>query len=227
LNVGVPLLVDIAGYASQIGNRKSEIGNNIMPADYTINLAKDLTSTQEERTRFYHSMLVYLVGCSAALVFVAYWGSLNVQQFLRNRQERLQLLQTVSATTDIPSTAFRDPKPFYDNLENHAGRISDLRRALEQRVQLLPVIHNLFVDMPKGISLQSLSANKEMLAFGLVMPPSSEQAGGDPVKIMRSAWEKNEELMKRVATIRPVTGERRNMGGKSVFYVQFECVLKK
>ena len=197
-----------------------------MPADYTINLAKDLTSTQEERTRFYHSMLVYLVCCSAALVFVAYLASVNTQQFLRNRQERLQLLRTVAATSDIQDAAFRDPKQLYDNLENHAEQISDLRRALEQRVQLLPVIHNLFVDMPKGISLQSLSANKEMLAFGLVMPPSSEEAG-DPVKVMRDAWEKNGELMRRVATIRPVTGERRNMGGKSVFYVQFECILKK
>ncbi|VGO17541.1 hypothetical protein PDESU_06138 [Pontiella desulfatans] len=197
-----------------------------MAVDFKINLAKDLTSTPEERARFYNGMLVYLVVCAALMVLVAYLASVNMQQFLANRQERIQLLRTVSSVSDIDQSAFRNPGKVYADLETHAMTIADLKKALGQRVLLLPIMHNLFIDLPEGVSLQSLSANKSKLDFGLVMPPPSDSAG-DPVKQLRSAWEENEELMKRVSTIRPVTGERRVMGTTSVFYVQFECLLNK
>jgi hypothetical protein len=197
-----------------------------MAADYRINLAKDLTSTVEERTRFYNGMLIYLVICSAFLVYTAYFASINVQKYLKNRHEHLQLLRTASAVSGIELAAFRNPDKIYTDLETHALQITALKKALSQRVQLVPVIHNLFVDLPEGVSLQSLSANKSKMSFGLVMPPPSEEAG-DPVQQLRAAWEKNEELMKRVSTIRPVTGERQTMGSRSVFFVQFECILEK
>ena len=197
-----------------------------MAADFRINLAKDITSSEEGRTRFYNGMLIYLVLCSAVLVFVAFFTSTNIQTFLKNRDERAMLLRRVAMQEGFDISAFKNPDKIYDELEAHAANIAALKKVLSQRVQLLPVIHNLFVDLPEGVVLQSLSANKSEMAFGLVMPPPAEQSR-DPVQQLRAAWEKNEELMKRVATIRPVTGERRTMGSKSVFYVQFECILKK
>lgn len=197
-----------------------------MAADYTINLAKDITSSPEKRIRFYHGMLIYLVFCALALVCVSYLSSINTMKFMKNRQERNQLLQTTAAVAGIPASAFENPDSTYAHLETQAIQIALLQKALGQRVQLLSVIHNLFSDLPEGVSVQSLSANKTKMSFGLVMPPPSEE-GGDPVKQLRSGWEKNEVLMKRVSSIRPVTGERRRMGEVSVFYVQFECVLTK
>ena len=88
------------------------------------------------------------------------------------------------------------------------------------------MIHNLFLDLPENVALLNLAGNKTKLEFGLVMPAPSEKAG-DPVKDLREAWEGNEELMRRVISIRPTTGERRTIGEESMFFVQFECVLKK
>ncbi|MDF7808431.1 hypothetical protein P4E94_13335 [Pontiellaceae bacterium B12219] len=197
-----------------------------MPADYRINLAKDLTSSVEERTRFYNRMLLYQVGCAALLVLVAYFSSVNLNSFLRNRLEAHQLLVTAAVVSDLDLETFKNPDTIYKELDVHSREIASLRQVLESRVQLLPVIHNLFLNLPADVSLQMLSANRYKLSFGLVMPPLSEHAG-DPVRDLREAWEKNEELMMRVSSIRPLTGERRTIGNTSVFYVQFECLLKK
>lgn len=197
-----------------------------MAADFRINLAKDMTSTEEDRVRFYNGMLIYLVICAAAMVFTAYLSSVNIVRYVQNNRECSHLLSTVCSVSGLEASSFKDPGETYAALEDYSRRIESLRQALGRRVQLLPVVHNLFVDLPDGMVLQSLSANKSKLAFGLSMPPPSEQSG-DPVRDLRSAWEKNDELMKRVASIRPVTGERRTIGTQSIFYVQFECILKK
>ncbi|MDH3981996.1 MAG: hypothetical protein OES84_03750 [Kiritimatiellaceae bacterium] len=197
-----------------------------MATNFKINLAKDLTSSPEQRAHFYNGMLIYLALSTVALVFVAYLSSVNIRRYLENKQERRQLLQTAAAMYGLDALAFKDPQTTYAGLEAYSRRIASLKQALTQRVQLLPIIHNLFVELPEGIALQSLSADRSKLLFGLVMPAPSEEAG-DPVRELRTAWEENEELMTRVATIRPTTGERRTMGAESMFFVQFECVFVK
>ncbi|MDF7799995.1 hypothetical protein P4C99_11015 [Pontiellaceae bacterium B1224] len=196
-----------------------------MPVDFKINLAKDLTSSTEERTRFYNGMLIYLLACAVLLVFVAYTASSNLRSYMKNKAEQQQLRTTAFAVAELDPAAFKNPGQTYNALDTYSRKIASLKQLLGQRVQLLPVVHNLFLDLPSGVALQSLSANTSTVSFGLVMPPPSQDA--DPVRDLREAWEKNEELMKRVVSIRPVTGERRTMGEASVFFVQFECVLKK
>ncbi len=196
-----------------------------MATDCRINLAKELTSSTEERVRFYNRMLIYLVICAAGLVLVAFLSSWNLKNYIENNHEHAQLLNSSSIVSGLNPSAFKNPDNTYDELRNYSNQIIILKQELGSRVQLLPVVHNLFVDLHKNITLQSLSASKDKLAFGLIMPPPS--AGADPVRDLRTAWEANEELMKRVSTIRPITGERRTIGKKSVFYVQFECILNK
>lgn len=196
-----------------------------MPADFGINLAKDLTSSDEERNRFYNSMLIYLAICAVFLVLVAYLTSMNVMTYLNNRAEHEQLVITTTAVSGIERSDFKNPELVYTELETYSRRIEVLKRLLGKRVQLLPIVYNLFSDMPEGVALQSLSADNAKLSFGLVMPSLSGQT--DAVKELRAAWESNEELMRRVSSIRPLTGERRTMNGNTVFYVQFECLLKK
>ncbi len=197
-----------------------------MAADYKINLAKDLTSSIEGRVKFYNGMLIYLAICAALLVCVAYLASVNIKTFLDNSREQRQLLATSMAVAGLEADTFKNPSGTYAELESYSRRIASLKRSLGQRVQLLPVIHNLFLDLPENVALLNLAGNKTKLEFGLVMPAPSEQAG-DPVKDLREAWESNEELMRRVISIRPTTGERRTIGEESMFFVQFECVLKK
>ena len=196
-----------------------------MAVDFRINLARDLVRSVEERKRFYHGMLLYLCACAVLLVAVAYLSSVNLLQYLKNRQERRSLLATTEAVSGLGAPAFKNPERIHARVEEASLGIAALKGVLQRRVQLLPVVHNLFVDLPEGVALQSLSAGKDKMVFGLVMPPASAEAG-DPGRQLRTGWEKNAELMERVASIRPVTGERRTMGDTSVFYVQFECVLK-
>lgn len=194
--------------------------------DYRINLAKGLTSSAEERTRFYNGMLIYLVFCAAALVYVAYAASVNLVDYVGNKREYRRLLASISAETGVDKAAFKNIDRAYAELKSYSGQIETLKQVLGQRVQLLPVAYNLFSDLPDDVALQGLVANKAKMDFGLTMPPASGELG-DPVRKLKSAWEANEELMKRVATIRPLAGERRTMGEESIFYVKFECVLNK
>jgi hypothetical protein len=197
-----------------------------MPVDYRINLAKDLTSSVEDRTKFYNRMLMYLVSCAVLLVSVAYLASMNFSIYLANKAEARQLLATAAAVSDLDQAAFKNPDTIYKELEVHSREIASLRQILGRRVQLLPVVHNLFLDLPADVSLQTLSANKTKVSFGLVMPLPTQDSG-DLVRELKESWEKNAELMRRVNTIRPLTGERRTIGDKSLFFVQFECVLNK
>ncbi len=197
-----------------------------MAADFNINLAKDLTSSQEERERFYNGMLVYLVACAVALVLVAFLSSVNVAKYLKNKREHKQLVQTAAAVSGLDVAAFKNPDQTYRELETYARQIATLKSVLSGRKPLLPVIHNLFSNLPTGVALQSLSTDKDKLTFGLVMPPVSSESG-DPVRRLRTVWERNPDLMRHVQSLRALTSERRKINNVSVFYVEFECVLKK
>ena len=194
--------------------------------DYRINLAKSLTSSIEERTRFYNGMLFYLVLCAMVMVGVAYLATVNLKGFGENKQERDRLQHLASAMSGLDAAAFKNPDQAYSELQAYSSEIGALKTVLKQRVKLLPVIDNLFIDLPEGASLLSFSADKKKMAFGLILPPASEERG-DPVRKLTEAWESNQELIKRVSSIRPLTGERRTMGSNSVYYVKFECVLRK
>lgn len=194
--------------------------------DYRINLAKTFVSSAEKRTRFYDGMIVYLMLCVAVMVGVAYLSTINLQGFAENKRARARLLASASASSGFDEAALKNPSKAYSELKAYSSEIAALRAVLEQRVRLLPVIEGLFADLPEGATLQSLSASPGKMAFGMILPPASEERG-DPVRKLKEVWEGNEELMKRVSSIRPLTGERRTMESKSVYYVKFECVLKK
>jgi len=194
--------------------------------DYRINLSKTLTSTVEERTRFYNGMLVYLALCSVALVFVIYISTVNSLNFLENKRDRARLLVEVSAQTGVDKTAFKNTTQAYAELEAYSKQLNELRLVLMHRRAQYPIISNLFLDLPDSVVLQSLLMKEGKLSFGLTMPSASAEAG-DPVRKLKTTWGQNKELMKHVVSIRPITGERRTIGTESVFYLKFECVLKK
>lgn len=193
--------------------------------DFQINLAKSLTSTPEQRQRFYNGMLIYLVTCAALMVLVAYLTSINMKRFFDASKEHDQILATATAVSGLDLSTFRRPDQAYAGLKTCSDQISDLKNALGGRVQLLPVIHNLFLDLPEGVVLQSLTADDSKMYFDLSIPPSED--ADDPVRRLTQTWGKNKVLTKSVSSIRPVKGERRTMGGKSKFYYKFECVLNK
>ncbi len=194
--------------------------------DYHVNLAKDLVGSETQRRRFYNGMLIYLALCAVALVFTAYLSAINMKHYLKNRRQRRQLQSSIVAVSGLEPSAFKHPDKVYDALKADAARIGKLKAALEGRVQLLPVVYNLFSILPQGVALQSLSAGDGKISFGMEMPLSSN-GSGDFVRNLKEGWETNPELMRRVKSIRPLTGERRRMGNVSVFYVEFECILKK
>jgi hypothetical protein len=197
-----------------------------MAVDYQINLAKSLTSSNEERNRFYNGMLIYLVGCAAALVLAAYFTSINLSRYIKNRHEQRNLIRTALAVSGLEASTFKSPDRAYKELQKYSDELASLRQALGLRTQLLPIIHNLFKALPTEVELKNLTANKSKVIFGINVPAASESVG-DPVRKLKTAWENNEQLMKHVASIRPIKGQRRTMGSESVFHVQFECILKK
>ncbi|HEY5653691.1 MAG TPA: hypothetical protein VIR63_04910 [Pontiella sp.] len=197
-----------------------------MRIDYHINLSKDQTSTPEARKQFYNGMLIYLCLCFAALVLVAYLSSINIRSYVENKQDQNGLMKEVKAVCGIEEDSFRNPDKIYKALNADALQLQKLKQVLGRRTHLLPVIHSLFMELPEGVVLQDLSANRNKIVFDLVMPQVSEEAG-NPVRDLQKAWEENKDLKQRVATIRPQTGERRSFGGETRFFVQFECILKK
>ncbi|MBN2161376.1 MAG: hypothetical protein JXR25_00315 [Pontiellaceae bacterium] len=193
--------------------------------DYTINLARSLTASPEERRRFYRGMMVYLSVCGLGLTIAAYFLAVNLSVWWNARQDRERMLSTAVAVSGLSRMDFDQPEDQYLMLKKPSSQVESLEQLLKKRVQLVPVVYNLFAEMPEGVVLQSLVANKEKMAFGLVLPQSTASESGDPVRSLSTVWEKNDELMRRVKTIRPVTGERRTSGSNSVFFVQFECTL--
>ncbi|MEA2068886.1 MAG: hypothetical protein U9P12_06785 [Verrucomicrobiota bacterium] len=196
-------------------------------ADFRINLAKTVVNSPEERQKFYNGMLIYLVLCAAAMVYVAYLSSINLTKAYRaNKQSRL-LAKTVSASSGYGKAFYKNPDKVYGELDIYASDLEVLRSALSRRSHFLPVMSQLFSDFPEDVALQGLtaSASSKKISFGLVVP-LSDQEKGDPVRQLQTLWSGNDELMQRVLSIRPITGERRMMGGQPAFFVQFECVLK-
>lgn len=188
-----------------------------MGVDFNINLARNLVSQPERRVRFYHAMLVYLVLCGALMVWVARFSVMNVLAYLDNWQQRSQIEKNTLMATGLDESVFRNPELLSVSLENEAERLASLEAALRQRIQLLPIMYNLFLEMPADVRLQSFVAGREGIKFGLVMDES-----GDAVRTLRASWEANEDISKRMANIRPLTGERRTVGTNAFYYVQFE-----
>ncbi len=197
-----------------------------MAVDYQINLAKSLTSSNEARNRFNSGMLLYLLVCTVGLVVASYSTSINLSRYMKNRQEQRQLMATTLAVSGLNASTFKNPDQVYKELQTYSEELSTLQAALGSRTLLLPVIHNLFMDLSSDIELKTLSANKSKITFGINVPAASKGVS-DPVRALKTAWEGNADLMRYVTSIRPVKGERRTTGAESVFYVQFECVLKK
>ena len=65
--------------------------------DYRINLAKSVTSTPEQRRKFYNGMILYLSVCAAGLVYVAYTASFNIKEGYRANRQRKQMVDTVGS----------------------------------------------------------------------------------------------------------------------------------
>jgi hypothetical protein len=195
--------------------------------DYRINLAKSVTSTPEERKKFYNGMLIYQVVCAGLMVYVAYLSSFSIIDGLRASRHKRNLVKSVTSVSEFSKSFYKNPEQAYAELTLYSEDLTTLRSALAGRSYFQPVISQLFAEFPEGVALKSLTASvaNKKVSFGLVVPLSDDE-GGDPVRKLQAAWTANEELMKRIVNIRPTTGERRVMAGKPVFFVKFECLLK-
>lgn len=195
--------------------------------DYRINLAKSVTSTPQERKKFYHGMLIYQVVCAGLMVYVAYLSSFSIMDGLRASRHKRNLVKSVTSVSEFSKTFYKNPELAYAELALYSEDLTTLRSALAGRSYFQPVIGQLFAEFPEGVALESLTASvaHKKVSFGLLVPLSDEE-GGDAVRKLQAAWTANEELMKRIGNIQPTTGERRVVAGKPVFFVEFECLLK-
>ena len=196
-------------------------------ADFNINLAKIMVSTPEERQRFYNRMMIYLVICAAAMVYVAYLASLNLVETVKLNRERQALIMTASSITGYGQTFYSNPDQTYQELDLYAKDLEILRDLLLQRANFLPVLNQIFLDFPDNIALQSLraTASGKSIQFGLVAP-YRDQKGESPVSTLQARWKGNKELVNRTAVLRQLTSERRLVGDMAAVFVKFECVLK-
>lgn len=192
--------------------------------DYRINLAKTLASTPEQRQRFYHGMLIYLVSCAALMVLVAYLSSFNLKRFLDASKERSRIVTIATGVSGLDRSVFEKPEQVYAELETYSKQLDDLKKALAGRSHLLPIMHHLFADLPEGVELQSLITDDKRMLFDLEIPYTEDAE--DPVRRLTQTWSSNEVLREYAVSITPLKGERRTVGGQSRFYYKFECVLK-
>jgi hypothetical protein len=185
-------------------------------------LAKSITSTPEQRRKFYHGMILYLSLCAAGLVYTAYLASANVMEAYKADHQRRNLVRTVTASSDFSKTFYKSPGRAYDELQLYAKDLSLIRQAFAQRTHFLPVLNQLFIDFPEDITVEDLdaSAARSTISFGLVGP-------GKSVKAQQLAWRQNEKLMQTVRSIKQMQGEQRMVDGQPVYFVKFECILKK
>lgn len=190
--------------------------------DYRINLAKTVTSTLEQRTRFYNSMIIYLTVCAAGLVYVAYLASYNVMDAYKSGRERKAMVESYSAASEFSKTFYRNPSKAYDDLQLYAADLELLKTAFSQRTHFLPVLNHLFSKFPKDIAVENLeaSAAENNIIFELVGPVRS-------VKAQQAAWNQNKELAGLVRNIKQVKSGQREVNGQPVPFVRFECILKK
>ena len=194
--------------------------------DYRINLAKTFVSSAEDRTRFHRSMLLYLAFCTVLVMGAVYYTTRAVIDYLAEKAEQTELIATTTATTGLMPSDLDNPEATAAALEVVTGKMASLRQALKPREKLEPILKNLFSDLPRNVELQHLSANRDKIEFGIIIPATVEDASGPSGKLA-DTWEKNSLLKTRLASIRPVNGERRTSKYGSVFYVQYECILNK
>jgi len=196
-------------------------------ADFNINLAKSMVSTPEQRQQFYNRMLIYLVICAAAMVYVAYLASLNLVKAIQSNRERKVLVMTTAASTGLGKDFYKNPDQIYQQMNNYANDLETLRDLLLKRANFLPVLTQLFQDFPNNVALQDLTANAstKTIQFGLIAPLSFEK-GESPVANLQAQWKANKELQNRTTGVRQVTSERRLVGDAAAVFVKFECVLK-
>jgi hypothetical protein len=196
-------------------------------ADFNINLAKTMVSTPEERQRFYNRMLIYLVICAAALVYVSYLASLNVVEAVRSNREHQMLMGIDAAVSESGRDFYKNPDQTYEELDVRAKDLEILRGLLAKRAQFLPVLSQLFLDFPADIALQDLTAtaSSKTIQFGLVAPYLDED-GESPISKLQAQWKGNKEILARTTGIRQVTSERRMVGDMAAVFVTFECTLR-
>ncbi len=198
-----------------------------MATDYKINLAKTLTSTPEERRKFYHGMLVYFVVCAAAMVYTAYFASVNLLEAHQANMQRSSSIKSVTSASGQGRAFYRDPDQAYVDLQRYAADVALLKKGFAQRSHFVPVIGHLFSKFPEEVALQELAAShgNKKISFVVVSSPT-DQDRGDPVRRLQAAWAENTELGRLVLAVRPVTSERRMVGGEPKISTQFECILK-
>lgn len=189
--------------------------------DYHINLAKSVTSTPEQRRKFYNGMILYLSLCAAGLVYVAYLASANVMEAYGANRQRRNMVKAVSSVSGFSKSFYKNPDKAYSELQLYAADLVLLKTAFAQRTHFLPVLTQLFSDFPEDVAVESLeaSADRKHIVFGLVGP-------GKSVKAQQLAWRQNAELNGLVRSIKQVKGEQRMVGGQPVYFVKFECVLR-
>lgn len=189
--------------------------------DYRINLAKSITSTPAQRRKLYNGMIIYLAICAAGLVYTAYLASANIIEAYSASRQRRNIISAVSSASGFSKSFFKNPGKAYDELNLDAASLESLKTAFSQRTHFLPVLNQLFTDFPLDIAVESLeaSAANHTITFGLVGP-------GKSVKAQQLIWKKNRALNELVRSIKQVKGEQRIVGGQSVYFVQFECVLR-
>jgi len=196
-------------------------------ADFNINLAKSMVSTPEQRQQFYNRMLIYLVICAAAMVYVAYLASLNLVDVARANRDRQMLVSVDAAVSEYGKEFYINPETTYQELDAYAKDLETLRDLLLQRAHFLPVLNQLFLDFPDDVALQNLTAtaSTKTIQFGLVAP-YRDRMGESPVAKLQAQWKANNELLNRTTGVRQVTSERRLVGDMAAVFVKFECVLK-
>lgn len=195
--------------------------------DFNINLVKSMTSTPEERIRFYHRMLIYLVACAALMVGVAYLSSTNIVSAMKTNRERMELVEAVSSVSEYGKAFYADPGRALDEFSHYATDLEVLRSALEERSQFLPVMSQLFSDFPDNVALQSLNANaaEKSIEFILVAPVIDAE-GNDVLRPLQARWRDNKELRTRANAVTQLTSEREMVGDTLMVYVKYKCIVK-
>ena len=189
--------------------------------DFHINLAKTVTSTPEQRRKVYNGMILYLSLCAAGLVYVSYLASSNVMEAYNAGRQRRNMVKAVSSVSGFSKTFYRNPDKAYEELKLYAADLSLLSTAFSERIHFLPVLNELFSDFPEDVAVESLlaSSSKSSITFGLVGP-------GKSVNAQVQAWKKSQELTRLALPITQVKSESKIVGGQSVYFMKFECVLK-
>ncbi len=195
--------------------------------DFNVNLVKSMTSSPEQRARFYNRMLIYLSVCAIALVGTAFLSSRSIVIALQANKERKALMESVSTISAYGKGFYASPKESYEEFSNYASDLETLRSALEQRSRFLPVMSLLFSGFPKNVALQSLEASAAdgSIEFVLSAPVLDEQ-GNDVFGTLQKTWRGNQELRSRARGVTQLTSEREMVGNTMMANVKYRCIVK-